>query len=83
MTELAKSSPSSSAVIKVKTGDDGKMFGSVTTGTIADELKNQFDITLDKRKIHLEKPIHTLGEYEVELRLHADVTTSSRCVSRA
>jgi len=50
-----------------------KMFGSVTAGMIADELKHQFDITLDKRKIHLESPIKTLGEREVELHLHAEV----------
>jgi hypothetical protein len=36
-------------------------------------LKHQFDISLDKKKIHLEHPIRTLGEYEVELNLHADV----------
>jgi hypothetical protein len=40
---------------------------------IADELKHQFDITLDKRKIHLAHPIRNLGEQEVELRLHHDV----------
>ena len=50
------------------------MFGTVTSGTIADQLKTQFDITLDKRKIHLETPIRALGEYEVELRLHPEVT---------
>ena len=43
---------------------------------IADELKHQFDITLDKKKIHLEHPIKTLGEYEVELRLHAEVKST-------
>ena len=40
---------------------------------IADELKHQFDISLDKRKIHLEHPIRALGEHEVELHLHAEV----------
>ncbi|HXC98772.1 MAG TPA: 50S ribosomal protein L9, partial [Verrucomicrobiae bacterium] len=59
----------------VKTGDDGKMFGSVTSGAIADQLKTQFDVSLDKKKIHLEHPIRALGEHEVELRLHADVVT--------
>src|SRR3954467_13475403 len=49
MSELAKSISKLTAVIKVKTGDDGKMFGSVTPGTIADEIKRQFDITLDKK----------------------------------
>jgi hypothetical protein len=43
---------------------------------IADELKHQFDITLDKRKIHLESPIKTLGEREVDLHLHAEVKST-------
>jgi large subunit ribosomal protein L9 len=73
MSELAKSVTKLLCVVKVKTGDDGKMFGSVTNGTIADELKHQFDITLDKKKIHLEHPIKAVGEYDVEMRLHADV----------
>jgi large subunit ribosomal protein L9 len=76
MTELAKSISKLIAVVTVKTGDDGKMFGSVTNGTIADQLKSQFDISLDKKKIHLENPIRALGEHEVELRLHPDVTAT-------
>jgi len=75
MTELAKSISKLLCVLTVKTGEDGKMFGTVTSGMIADQLKTQFEISLDKRKIHLEQPIRTLGEHEVELRLHADVAT--------
>jgi large subunit ribosomal protein L9 len=78
MMELARSISKLIAIIQVKTGDDGKMFGSVTNGTIADALKTQFEISLEKRKIHLEKPIHALGEYEVELRLHAEVITKMK-----
>ena len=73
MSELAKGVAKLICLIKVKAGEDGKMFGSVTAGTIADELKHQFDITLDKRKIHLEHPIRALGDHEVELHLHAEV----------
>jgi len=73
MTELARSLQKLICVITVKTGEDGKMFGNVTSGTIADALKTQFDIALDRKKIHLEKPIHTLGEHEVEMRLHPEV----------
>jgi large subunit ribosomal protein L9 len=73
MTELAKGVAKLICVIKVKAGEDGKMFGSVTAGVIADELKHQFDITLDKRKIHLEHPIRALGDHDVELHLHAEV----------
>src|SRR4051812_43777090 len=76
MSELSRSISKLTALIKVKTGDDGKMFGSVTSGTIADELKHQFDISLDKRKIHLEHPIRALGDHEIEMRLHADVVTT-------
>ncbi|HYV29691.1 MAG TPA: 50S ribosomal protein L9, partial [Candidatus Binatia bacterium] len=73
MSELAKGITKLTCLVKVKTGDDGKMFGSVTSGTIADELKHQFDILLDKKKIHLDHPIRTLGEHEIELRLHPEV----------
>ena len=76
MTELSKGVSKLICVVKVKAGDDGKMFGSVTAGMIADELKHQFDITLDKRKIHLEHAIKTLGEREVELHLHAEVKST-------
>ncbi len=76
MSELSRGIAKLTALIKVKTGDDGKMFGSVTSGTIADELKHQFEITLDKRKIHLEHPIRALGEHDVELRLHPEVSTT-------
>src|SRR6185436_7475032 len=76
MSELARGISKLTCIIKVKTGDDGKMFGSVTSGTIADELKHQFDISLDKRKIHLDHPIKTLGEHDIELRLHPEVTST-------
>jgi large subunit ribosomal protein L9 len=76
MSELSKGVGKLICVVQVKTGEDGKMFGSVTAGTIADQLKNQFDITLEKRKIHLEHPIRTVGEHDVELRLHHEVTAT-------
>jgi large subunit ribosomal protein L9 len=73
MQELARSLEKLVCVIKVKTGEDGKMFGAVTAGMIADELKNQFDIVLDKKKIYLEQPIKALGDYQVELHLHPEI----------
>ncbi len=76
MTELSKSLSKLVCVLTAKTGEDGKMFGAVTTGMIADQLKTQFDVSLDKRKIHLDHPIRALGEHEVQLRLHQDVTTT-------
>ena len=76
MNDLAKSISKLTAVLKVKTGDDGKLFGSVTPGMIADELKSHFDISLDRKKIHVETPIRTLGEHEVVLKLHADISST-------
>jgi len=73
MCELARSLAKLVCVVTVKTGDDGKLFGSVTSGPIADALKTQFDVALDKKQIHLPEPIKSLGEYEVELRLHPEV----------
>jgi len=73
MTELSKALSKLICVIKVKTGEEGKLFGAVTAGMIADELKHQFDITLDKKKIHLDHSIRNTGEFEVELNLHAEV----------
>ena len=76
MNDLAKSLSKLICLITVKTGEDGKMFGTVTSGMIADQLKTQFDVTLDKKKIHLEHPIRALGDHEIELRLHQDVATT-------
>lgn len=83
MTELGKSLSNVVLMLLVKTGDDGKMFGSVTSGTIADAMKTQLEVSLDKKKIHLERPIHTLGEHEVELRLHADVKSSVKVLVKS
>jgi large subunit ribosomal protein L9 len=76
MTELVKTLSKITLQITVKTGEDNKMFGSITAGSITDELKHQFDVTLDKKKVHLDKPIRSTGDFEVELRLHPQVTTS-------
>ena len=76
MSELAKSLSRMTLILTAKTGEDGKMFGSITPGAIADELKHQFEIALDKKKIHLEHPLRALGEHEVELRLNPEVTTT-------
>jgi large subunit ribosomal protein L9 len=76
MSELAKGVTKLICVIKVKTGEDGKMFGTVTSGMIADELKHQFDVTLDKRKIHLPHAIRAIGDHDVELRLHHEVNAT-------
>src|SRR5262245_51121913 len=55
-------------------GEEGKLFGSITTGDIADRLNEQsLDFVLDRRWIDLEDPIKALGVFSVPIRLHADV----------
>ncbi len=78
MQELAATLKRAVLRILVKTGEEGKMFGSVTAMTIAQELKQQWDVDLDHRKIQLKEPIRTLGEHVVELRLHPRVRAKLR-----
>ncbi len=59
--------------IYVKIGESGKLFGSINTKQIADEFKKTYKINIDKRKIDLKDNIHSLGSYEVNIKLHKDV----------
>jgi large subunit ribosomal protein L9 len=61
-----------SVTIKAKAGEEGKLFGSVTTMDIAEAAKAQ-GVTIDKRRIVLEEPIKRLGDFAVPVKLHADV----------
>lgn len=56
-----------------KAGENDHLFGSVTTADIGDALAAQ-KFTVDRRKIHLDEPIRTLGEFKIPVRLHRDVT---------
>ena len=56
-------------------GEDGKLFGSVTNGDIADRLNDLgLDFEIDRRWVHLEDPIKQIGEFQVPVRLHTEVT---------
>ena len=57
-----------------KTGENEHLFGSVTSGDIAQQLEEK-GFTIDKRKISLEEPLKSLGEFHVPIKLHRDVTT--------
>jgi large subunit ribosomal protein L9 len=63
------------AVIRItaKAGAEGKLFGSVTAGEIASAVTAQTGVELDRRKLHLDEPIKTLGTHQVAVKLHADV----------
>lgn len=59
--------------IAVKTGENGKIFGSITAKEIADNLKEQYKIEVDKKKIELKEPIKTLGSFNVSIKLYEGV----------
>lgn len=60
--------------IKVKEGADGKLYGSVTTKDIAEALKEQFGIEVDKRKIVLSENIKAYGTYSVDVKLYPEIS---------
>ena len=60
-------------VIKVKTGDRGRVFGSVSTKTIVEAFKTQHNLTIDKRKMTLAKDIKGLGVVKVPITIHPEV----------
>jgi large subunit ribosomal protein L9 len=63
-----------SVTFQARAGEEGKLFGSVTNADVADRLKERgLDFELDRRWIQLDEPIKSVGEFQVEVRLHADV----------
>ena len=71
--EFAKEISTWKVETKIKTGESGKTFGSVSSKEIAQAVKEQYGKTIDKKKIVLDEPIKSLGTYEVKLKLHPEV----------
>lgn len=72
--ELAAKLAETRVVIKTKSGEGGRLFGSITSKDIAEETRKQTGINLDKKKIQLSSPIKTMGTFEVEVKLFQEVT---------
>ena len=62
--------------IAQQAGDDGRLFGSVTTQDIADAIRDARGIRIDRRKVHLEEPIRHVGTYMVVVEVADDVTAA-------
>ncbi|MEI6914331.1 MAG: 50S ribosomal protein L9 [Armatimonadota bacterium] len=62
--------------IQGKSGGGSKLFGSITANDIADAVKNQAGVEIDRRKIDLQKPIRSLGDYDILVQLHRDVKST-------
>lgn len=72
--QLGKKIEELSVTLRVKTGDNGKVFGSVTNKEIAAALKEQHGIDIDKKKISLRDSIKMIGVVNVDVKLHSKVT---------
>lgn len=66
--------------VSIKTGEGGKVFGSVSSKEIAAEVKAQMGIDIDKKKVQLKETIKSLGTHNVPIRLHAKVTAQLKVV---
>lgn len=69
--------------IYAKTGEGGRLFGSVTNTDVAQQLRREAGIDIDKRKIDIETPIKSLGPHEVSVELHPEVKETLRVVVAA
>jgi large subunit ribosomal protein L9 len=71
--DLAKMMGSVSVTIRQKAGENDQLFGSVTANDVAVALE-KLGYTIDRKKVHLEEPIKSLGDFQVNVRLHKDVS---------
>lgn len=71
---LAKEIETKKVTVKIKSGEGGRTFGSISTKEIAQAAKEQIQTDLDKKKMQLSDPIKALGTYEVPIKLHPKVT---------
>lgn len=78
-TLLAREIVKLTATIRRKAGEGGSLYGSVTAMDVADFLVAH-KIDIDKRKIQLDEPIKTVGEYQVQIRLHREVTVPIKVI---
>jgi large subunit ribosomal protein L9 len=60
-------------VVTARAGEEGRLFGSVTAADIAEALSSQVGVSVDRRDVHLDEPIRSVGTHEVTVHLHAEV----------
>ena len=72
--ELAAKLNNASISLSIKSGKDGRAFGSVSSKEIEEAIKAQLGLEIDKKKLVIAEPIKTFGNHEVKVKLHKDVT---------
>lgn len=72
--DLKKELDDSEVEIKMKSGEDGRLFGSVSSKQVIEAYKEQKNVKLDRRKLDMPEPFRTLGYHKVNIKLHPEVT---------
>ena len=80
LTEMANKLEGVEISLKARAGAKDRLYGAITAADIAEELSKTAGLTIDKRKIELDKPIHQLGSYEVAIRLAKDIMPKIRVI---
>ena len=74
--ELAKQLETITLVLRHKAGVDNKLYGAITTKEIVQQLKHEYGIEVDKKKLFIDTPIKNFGTYKVKAKLFTDVSTT-------
>ncbi|HSK97089.1 MAG TPA: 50S ribosomal protein L9 [Euzebyales bacterium] len=67
-------------IIAANAGEDGTLYGSIGTNAIAKSVRDQLGMTVDRRRIELDRPLKELGEHQVPVRLHRDLRATLKVV---
>ncbi|MDQ4063935.1 MAG: 50S ribosomal protein L9 [Actinomycetota bacterium] len=78
--EIAQTLNKSVITIEARTGEDERLFGSVTTANIASAIEKARDVRIDRRRIKLEEPIKSLGTHQVPVQVHGDIEASVKVI---
>ena len=78
--EIAETLNKSVITIEARTGEDERLFGSVTAANIASAIEKARDVHLDRRRIKLDEPIKSLGTHQVPVQIHGDVEASVKVI---
>lgn len=81
--QAARSLKGKNVTVKVRAGENGRLYGSITTQEIADALKAQHGVELDKRKIELDEKVTSVGQTTITLKMYAGVATKMNLIIEA
>ena len=79
-SEIAEILNKSVITIEARTGEDERLFGSVTAANIASAIERARDVRIDRRRIRLDEPIKSLGTHQVPIQVHGDVEASVKII---